>query len=85
MRKASIVLFITAFCQVFFVCMNVVFISSDMIIPMLVTGFMISLIWTLNVKRIAIGTWIDRFSYATGAMIGGGIGYWVSTSLTKIL
>lgn len=72
-------LFLTAMLQVTFVAMNVLFISKGMWIPMLITGFMISLIWTLNVKKIAFGGWMDRFVYATGAMCGTGIGYFLSS------
>lgn len=71
-------LFLTALCQVTFVAMNVVFISRAMIIPMLLTGFMISLIWTLNVKKVAFGGWSDRLTYASGAMFGTWIGFLLS-------
>ena len=71
-------LFLTAFTQVTFVAMNITFISKGMIIPMLLTGFMISLVWTLNVKKVAFGTWIDRIVYATGAGLGTLLGYYIS-------
>ena len=83
--KSRTLLFITAVCQVTFVAMNVQFISSHKIIPMLLTGFMISFIWTLNVKRVAFGGWTDRFIYATGAMIGTGLGYLISSTIVKIV
>lgn len=73
-----IILFLTALSQVTFVAMNVVFISKGMILPMVATGFMISLIWTLNVKKIAVGGWLDRLSYASGAATGTLLGYHVS-------
>jgi hypothetical protein len=65
--------------------MNVNFIAHGMIIPMLLTGFMISLIWTINVKRISIGSWWDRISYSAGAMAGTGLGYVISHWLNTIL
>jgi hypothetical protein len=71
-------LFATAFLQVTFVSMNVVFISKAMIVPMLICGFVISFIWTLNVKKIAFGNWRDRIIYATGAMVGSYIGFEIS-------
>ncbi len=83
--KDRILLFITALSQVTFVAMNVLFISKGLIVPMLVTGFLISFIWTLNVKKIAFGTIIDRVIYATGAMIGTGLGYFLANYLTKWL
>lgn len=78
-------LFLTALFQVTFVAMNVTFIARAMIIPMLLTGFMISLIWTLNVKKVAFGGWTDRITYATGAMVGTGFGYYISHLITQII
>ncbi len=83
--KIKMVLFITALVQVCFVAMNVVFITRAMIVPMVVTGFAISFIWTLNVKRIAIGSWADRITYATGAAIGTYLGFLSSHYLTHVL
>lgn len=78
-------LFSTACLQVTFVAMNVVFITAHLIIPMLLTGFMISLIWTLNIKKVAFGGWGDRFVYAFGAMTGTGIGYLLSNYIKTLL
>ncbi len=85
LSKAKWVLFLTGLLQVTFVSMNVTFIAHGEIIPMLLTGFMISLIWTLNVKRIAIGDWYDRLTYANGAMIGTGLGYFISHWINRII
>lgn len=85
LSKAKWVLFLTGMLQVTFVAMNVTFIAQKQIIPMLLTGFMISLIWTINVKRIAIGNWLDRLTYANGAMFGTGIGYFISQYINKVL
>lgn len=71
-------LFLTAMLQVSLVSMNVVFISRGSIIPMLMTGFAISLVWTLNVKKAAFGRWRERIIYASGAMCGTGIGYLIT-------
>jgi len=76
-------LFLTALLQVTFVAMNTVFISKGYIICMLLTGFMISLIWTLNIAKLAICGWSDRFVYATGAMFGTGIGYLIAVNIIK--
>lgn len=78
-------LFCTALLQVTFVAANVTFIANRQIAAMLITGFMISLIWTLNIKKVAFGGWADRFTYATGAMCGTGTGYFLSHWFTKIL
>lgn len=85
LSKARWQLFFTGLLQVTFVAMNVTFIAHNQIIPMLATGFMISLIWTINVKRIAIGGWADRLTYANGAMAGTGLGYIISHWINTIL
>lgn len=72
-KNPKTALFLTGLLQVTFVAMNVNFIAHNMIVPMLLTGFMISLIWTINVKRISIGSWLDRVIYSTGAMGGTGL------------
>ncbi len=78
LEKNKWALFLTALVQVTFVAMNVTFIAHQRIVPMLMTGFMISLIWTINVKRVALGGWLDRITYATGALVGTGLGYLIS-------
>lgn len=83
--KQRISLFITALMQVMFVAMSQVFISKDRYILMLITGFMISLIWTFNVKRAAFGDLRDKIIYATGAMFGTGVGYLLANYLMKII
>lgn len=85
LEKSKWALFLTAMVQVTFVAMNVTFIAHGEIIPMLLTGFMISLIWTFNVKRIALGGWLDRLTYANGAMLGTGLGYIISQWINKLL
>lgn len=77
-------LFLTALLQVSLVSMNVVFISKDHFILMLITGFGISLTWSYNVKKIAIGSTADRIVYALGAMVGTGIGYYIAKQFVLI-
>ncbi|MFA9239451.1 MAG: hypothetical protein ACEQSQ_06120 [Candidatus Paceibacteria bacterium] len=78
-------LFLSSFIQVTMVAMNVKFIATGHIILMLITGFFISLVWSFNIKKIALGNNYDRVAYATGAMIGTGVGYFFANYLTKIL
>lgn len=85
LEKSKWALFLTAMVQVTFVAMNVTFIAHGEIIPMLLTGFMISLIWTINVKRVALGGWLDRITYANGAMVGTGLGYVISNWINTLL
>ena len=60
----------TGFLQVFLVSINVYQISHRHYLGATIVGFLISLVWTLNVKQVAFGTWADRFIYATGAGLG---------------
>lgn len=60
----------TAFVQVIFVAMNTVFIAHYKLLPNFLTGFLISYVWTWNVKRVAFGDHGDRIAYASGAAIG---------------
>ena len=69
--KAAARLFGTAFLQVFFVSANTLFISRLYWPGMIVAGWMISFLWTLNVSGIRKDTWALRVSYSTGAMLGG--------------
>lgn len=72
-------LFVIANFQSMLISMNIVYISEHKIVPMLVTGFLLSLLWTLTIKKLAFGDWVDRFVYATGATVGTAAGYLIST------
>ena len=78
-------LFLTGFLQVMFIAMNTVFISKSMLIPMVISGFLISIIWTLNVKKVVFGEWIDRIIYATGASVGTAVGFFIAHFIKEIL
>ena len=82
MKKFKI--FFTSLIQVTLVAMNVIFISRGMIIPMLLTGFSISLLWTFNIKKIVAGSVSESVIYALGAMVGTGVGYYLAHCLQKI-
>lgn len=77
-------LFLTGFLQVMFIAMNTVFISKSMLIPMVISGFLISIIWTLNVKKVVFGEWIDRVVYALGASVGTAAGFIVANFIREI-
>jgi hypothetical protein len=72
-------LFLTGFAQVFFVSINTYFLAHEMYFGVIVAAFMISLIWSFNVKKVAFGTNIDRVVYAAGATFGSVAGLWVGT------
>ena len=70
----------SGFLQVFFVIINTYFVSTKNYIGVLVVGFIISLIWSFNVKRVAFGNTSDRLSYAFGASIGSLSGLIISVN-----
>lgn len=70
-------LFITGFLQVFFVVINTYFISKGYLLGIIICGFIISFIWSHNVKKIAFGSEYDRFIYSLGAMSGSLIAYFL--------
>jgi len=67
-------LFITGFIQVFFVAVNTFFISRQIYGGVFIVGFLISFIWSWNVKKVAFGTIEDRLWYSIGAGCGSLIG-----------
>jgi hypothetical protein len=78
-------LFTTGFIQVYFVAVNTYFIANEKYIGVLVAAFLISLIWSFNVKRVAFGTIKDRVVYALGAAIGSVAGLGSSEWLSRWL
>ena len=81
--REEIKLFTTGFIQVFFVAVNTYFLSKIFYLGVFLCAFMISLIWSWNVKRVAFGTVMDRVAYALGAACGSTIGLLVSTLILK--
>lgn len=74
-------LFLTAFMQVFLVAANTLFISKVFYIGVAIAGFLISFLWTYNVRRISIGSFKDRICYSSGAMIGGLSGVFLANQI----
>jgi hypothetical protein len=77
-------IFFTGFLQVFFVAMNTYFIGKEMYLAVFIVGVTISIIWTYNVRRAAIGSNAERVVYSLGAGIGAVIGLAVSKLITVI-
>ena len=63
-------LFTTGFTQVFLVVLNTYFITREFLLGIIACGFLISFIWSHNVKKVAFGSEWDRIVYALGAMAG---------------
>lgn len=70
-------LFVTGFSQVFFVVLNTYFISKQYIIGIIICSFLISFIWSFNVKKIAFGENKDRFIYSLGACFGSILAFYL--------
>ena len=65
-----LILFATGFIQVVFVAINTWQIAHKKYWGIFPVGFMISFVWSFNVKRIAFGDTTDRLAYALGAGFG---------------
>jgi hypothetical protein len=78
-------LFTTGFIQVYFVAVNTFFIANKMYVGVLIASFMISLIWSFNVKKVAFGSMLDRFIYAIGATLGSIVGLFTSSYVVGLL
>jgi hypothetical protein len=63
-------LFLTGWIQVVLVAINTWQIPNEKYIGSVFVGFLISFVWTFNVKKIAFGTLLDRVVYSSGAMVG---------------
>jgi hypothetical protein len=79
--KLNLELFLTGLLQVILVCLNTYQIAlyaktgtATLLIGILVVGFLISLIWTFNVKKVAFGGLSNRLYYASGAALGSLVG-----------
>ena len=69
-NRTEIGLFFTGFLQVFLVAMNTYQIAHKYWVGCFVVGFLISFIWSWNVKKIAFGKLSERIIYASGAACG---------------
>ena len=78
-------IFLTGFIQVFFVSINVYFLSKEIYIGVLIFTFLINIIWTYNVKSISVGNIRDRMYYVGGATLGSLSGLWLSVNIIKLI
>jgi hypothetical protein len=77
-------LFLSGFMQVFLVVLNTYFIAKDILTGVIICSFGISYFWSHNVKKVAFGKEVDRIIYATGAMSGGVLGYFLGKLLISL-
>ena len=90
-NKLNLELFGTGLLQVILVCLNTYQIATYAVTksPLLlgaivVIGFLISFIWTFNVKKVAFGNMSNRVSYALGAATGSGVGVTIGSLLYSL-
>jgi hypothetical protein len=83
--KNSLQLFGTGMLQVFFVAINTVFLSKSLYLGVGIAAFMISMVWSYNVKKVVFGTMRDRVAYAAGASAGSLLGLLTSEFLTTLI
>ena len=76
---------LTGFVHVYFVSVNTYFLAHEMYAGVLIAAFIISLVWSFNVKKVAFGTWPDRLMYACGAAVGSVAGLASSAMIAKVL
>jgi len=72
------ILFFTAFVQVFFVSINVYFLSRNIYLGSFISSFLINIIWSFNIKKIAFSSIHERIIYALGASLGCISGLYIS-------
>ena len=78
-----LIIFSTGFAQVFLVAANAYFISRTTWVGIGICGFGISYLWTINVRKVSLGTKSEQIVYATGAMIGGLCGVYIAKFIKK--
>ena len=83
--KSQLWLLLTGFVQVYFVAVNTVFLSRAMYSGVVVAAFLVSFVWSFNVKKVAFGTTADRVIYSVGAMTGSVVGLATSDFLIRML
>lgn len=83
--KSSLQLFATGLLQVFFVAINTVFLSKSLYLGVGLAAFMISMVWSYNVKKVVFGTTANRVAYATGASAGSLLGLFISEYLLTLI
>ena len=84
-KQHLVSIFLSSLLQIFFVSVNTILISKEMVIQAGVCGFLLSLVWTFNIKRIGIASWGERISYCLGAGIGTSSGILFIKVIGKVI
>jgi hypothetical protein len=56
--------------MILFATLSTWFTAHDHYVSAIATGFVLSLLWTMNIKQIAMGKWRERFIHAFGGVFG---------------
>ena len=81
--KKHLSIFLTGFIQVFLVAVNTYFLTKAAIWGVFPTAFLISFVWSFNVKKLALGNMTDRIIYSAGAASGSASGLLLSLQIIK--
>jgi hypothetical protein len=73
--------FLLAYVQVLFVSLNTIFLAKNNPTMVFLCAFLISYIWSHNVKKVALGSEVDKIIYALGASLGSVSGLLISKYL----
>lgn len=85
MIKDSLQLFLTGFIQVYLVSVNTCFLAKSNYHGVAVAAFLISFVWSHNVKRVVFGTMVTRMVYSVGASAGSLLGLYSSEFIIHII
>lgn len=69
-RNSRILLFGTGFLQVSLISANTWLVSHVLDLGVFMASFFISLVWSFNVTKVALGSWKDRIAYCFGTAFG---------------
>lgn len=72
--KTLFYLFLTGFIQISLVSMNIRQIADHEYLGAFICSALIGIVWSINVKRVAFGGWLDRITYGIGCGTGCVIG-----------
>lgn len=75
--------FLYAYIQVLLVVTNTWQVANGKFMGAVAVGFLISLVWTFNVKRVAFGDWATRLIYCLGASLGTASGLIITQLIYK--
>lgn len=74
-------IFLSATLQIFLVSVNTYLISHSYILEAGIVGFLLSLVWSYNIRKIVISSTPERLVYCLGAGVGTSLGVLFMTHL----